>query len=121
MRKITSADAIFFQPLFRETQQSSYIIEVSGYNVVTDYDGRKPPERVSEARETPSAVGISACDALMMYTALLKKNGAREKLLEKVYFIWNRTNSGVSLAPASCRESFLQRRGTSNNEATHTG
>ena len=29
MRKITSADVIIFQTLFRETQQSSYIIEVT--------------------------------------------------------------------------------------------
>ena len=29
MRKITSADAIIFQTLFRETRQSSYIIELS--------------------------------------------------------------------------------------------
>ena len=35
MRKITSADAIFFQSLFRETPQSSYIIEVSASDSLT--------------------------------------------------------------------------------------
>ena len=35
MRTITSADAIIFQPLFREAQQSSYILEVSGLNPQT--------------------------------------------------------------------------------------